>query len=66
LRSILNQAEVDLAAVRIVEALSSPFNIDGHALSATASVGVSIFPRDGSDMGELRTELLRLSRGLSA
>ena len=45
--------EVALAATRINEVLSQPVMIDGRALVATVSIGVSIFPRDGATMGEL-------------
>ena len=41
------------AAARINEALSNPVIVDGRPLVTTVSVGVSVFPRDGADMGEL-------------
>ena len=40
-------------AARINEALSAPVVVDGRPLVATVSIGVSLFPRDGQDMGEL-------------
>ncbi len=33
--------------------IEEPFNIDGHTLSISASVGVSIFPEDGDDFDTL-------------
>ncbi|HRD65626.1 MAG TPA: PAS domain S-box protein [Candidatus Competibacter sp.] len=36
-------------AERILSALSSPFEIEGHALASSASVGISLFPTDGQD-----------------
>jgi len=45
--------EVAIAATRINEVLSAPVMIDGRALVATVSIGVSLFPRDGATMGEL-------------
>lgn len=33
----------------ISEALRSPFNVDGHEVFVTASVGASLFPIDGTD-----------------
>jgi diguanylate cyclase (GGDEF)-like protein/PAS domain S-box-containing protein len=45
--------EVAVAATRINEVLSAPVMIDGRALVATVSIGVSMFPRDGATMGEL-------------
>jgi diguanylate cyclase (GGDEF)-like protein len=45
--------EVNGAAARINEVLSAPVVIDGRALVATTSIGVSVYPRDGASMGEL-------------
>jgi diguanylate cyclase (GGDEF)-like protein/PAS domain S-box-containing protein len=45
--------EVAIAATRINEVLAAPVMIDGRALVATVSIGVSLFPRDGATMGEL-------------
>jgi diguanylate cyclase (GGDEF)-like protein/PAS domain S-box-containing protein len=45
--------EVGIAATRINEVLSAPVMIDGRALVATVSIGVSLFPRDGGTMVEL-------------
>ena len=41
------------AARRINRALDQPIIVDSHSLVATASIGVSVYPRDGTDMGEL-------------
>ena len=48
-----NVEQVHLTAARIIETLSRPFNIDGRPLVTTASIGVSLYPRDGENMGEL-------------
>jgi diguanylate cyclase (GGDEF)-like protein/PAS domain S-box-containing protein len=53
LKSVRNPADVNEASLRITEALSSPIVIDGTPLITTASIGVSLYPRDGADMGEL-------------
>ena len=45
--------QVNEATERITEVLSSPFDIKGRSLETTVSIGVSLFPRDGDDMGEL-------------
>ena len=34
---------------RVVEAVGEPFNLQGHDLALTCSVGVSLFPQDGED-----------------
>jgi diguanylate cyclase (GGDEF)-like protein/PAS domain S-box-containing protein len=45
--------QVNEAASRITEAMSEPVIVDGRPLVTTASIGVSLYPRDGADMGEL-------------
>ena len=53
LKTVRNTDQVSEAAGRITEALSAPVIVDGRPLVTTASIGVSLYPRDGSDMGEL-------------
>jgi diguanylate cyclase (GGDEF)-like protein/PAS domain S-box-containing protein len=53
LKTVKNTDQVNEAAGRITEALSAPVIVDGRPLVTTASIGVSLYPRDGSDMGEL-------------
>ena len=45
--------QVNETTERISEVLSHPFDIKGRSLDTTVSIGVSLFPRDGEDMGEL-------------
>jgi diguanylate cyclase (GGDEF)-like protein/PAS domain S-box-containing protein len=52
-RSVKSYDEVTLGANRIIDSLNKPIVIDQHPLQTTGSVGVSLFPRDGADMGEL-------------
>jgi diguanylate cyclase (GGDEF)-like protein len=40
-------------ARRILEAFKAPFSVCGHELSATASVGIAVFPQDGEDADAL-------------
>lgn len=40
-------------AQRILQALESPFQIQGHECFITASIGVCLFPRDGEDVETL-------------
>ncbi len=40
-------------ALTVIEKLSTPFLIAGHELRIGASVGISLFPHDGSDAGQL-------------
>jgi len=53
LRSVRSQEQVNDTASRINEALSAPVIVDGRPLVTTVSIGVSLYPRDGADMGEL-------------
>lgn len=40
-------------AMRLITSLSKPFDIDGERIHCSASVGVSIFPNDGTTADEL-------------
>jgi diguanylate cyclase (GGDEF)-like protein/PAS domain S-box-containing protein len=52
-RNVKTDDEVTQRAARIIDTLNRPIIIDQHPLQTTGSVGVSLFPRDGADMGEL-------------
>jgi diguanylate cyclase (GGDEF)-like protein/PAS domain S-box-containing protein len=52
-RNVKSYDEVTNGAARIIDTLNRPIVIDQHPLQTTGSVGVSLFPRDGADMGEL-------------
>jgi diguanylate cyclase (GGDEF)-like protein/PAS domain S-box-containing protein len=52
-RDVKTYDEIALGAGRIIETLDRPIIIDQHPLLTTGSVGVSLFPRDGSNMMEL-------------
>jgi len=52
-RNVKNYDEVTLGAGRIIETLNRPIIIDRHPLQTTGSVGVSLYPRDGTNMLEL-------------
>ncbi|MGA2342367.1 MAG: EAL domain-containing protein [Steroidobacteraceae bacterium] len=52
-RNVKSYDEVTLGANRVIESLNRPIVIDQHPLQTTGSIGVSLFPRDGADMGEL-------------
>ncbi|WP_296695505.1 EAL domain-containing protein [Rhodoferax sp.] len=44
--------DVDLIAEKVLKALARPFDISGHDVFVTASIGISLYPRDG-DHGEI-------------
>jgi diguanylate cyclase (GGDEF)-like protein/PAS domain S-box-containing protein len=53
MRGIKSTQQVNDAAVRINHALSAPMVVDGRTLVTTVSIGVALYPNDGTDMGEL-------------
>ncbi len=48
-----SEAAVEAEARRIIDALSAPLELDGRELFAGASIGVSLYPTDGTDAGML-------------
>ena len=46
-------ADADAAARGLLDALSTPFLIDGHTIRIGASIGISIYPDHGNDAGQL-------------
>jgi diguanylate cyclase (GGDEF)-like protein/PAS domain S-box-containing protein len=51
---IETQRDAEIVADRIVESMREPFQIQGHELFTSASVGLSLFPRDGEDGATLQ------------
>lgn len=52
----LNLAHVDAAAAlaeEVNEALLEPFEVDGHEIHSSASIGVTIYPHDSNDLTQL-------------
>ncbi len=41
--------EAEMVASGLLEALSEPFNIEGHDIVISASIGISFFPQDGAN-----------------
>jgi diguanylate cyclase (GGDEF)-like protein/PAS domain S-box-containing protein len=44
---------IPLIARKLLDRLNEPFEIDGHLLNASSSIGISIFPDDGDDFATL-------------
>ena len=40
-------------AINLLDNINKPFNIEGHELFITASIGISLFPKDGKTVDEL-------------
>ena len=45
--------DVTQVAQKIVDSFRKPFLIDSHELSVTTSIGISVYPTDGTDEGIL-------------
>jgi diguanylate cyclase (GGDEF)-like protein len=59
-------ADAATLATRIIEAISAPYDIDGHQVTVGTSVGIAIGPNDGVDPDQLmRNADLALYRGKS-
>lgn len=53
LKGVKTTEQVNEAAGRINQALGAPMVVDGRTLVTTVSIGVALYPHDGTDMGEL-------------
>lgn len=53
LENIRTEEEAKVKAGRILEALAEPFQLDGYSLNVTGSIGISMYPNDGSDFAAL-------------
>jgi diguanylate cyclase (GGDEF)-like protein/PAS domain S-box-containing protein len=47
---ISNQEDAEKIAKKIIKMLQTEFNIDNHEIFISASIGISIFPKDGNDV----------------
>ncbi|MDQ6676232.1 MAG: EAL domain-containing protein, partial [Acidobacteriota bacterium] len=54
LTELEGQQSAEGAARRILEAMNVPFQIDGHELFSSVSIGISIFPENGNDSATLQ------------
>lgn len=45
--------ECEIALHRLLETLSTPFSVNGHVLSVSASIGVTLYPNDNADADTL-------------
>ena len=50
---IQNQSDAERAAESVLEVLKTPFEIEGHTISMSASIGISLFPDHGNESGQL-------------
>lgn len=50
---VAHMDDLSVSAAKIVQKMSSPFNIEGSELFVSASVGIASFPRDSEDIDDL-------------
>jgi diguanylate cyclase (GGDEF)-like protein len=53
LAQVTGAGDAARVAAKVLDAVRAPFRLDGHEVSIGASVGVSVFPRNGVSPGEL-------------
>jgi predicted signal transduction protein with EAL and GGDEF domain len=62
LTEISHPQDAALVARRVLDAISSPFDVEGAEIYASASIGIAVFPDDGDDV---RSLLLNAGTALS-
>ncbi len=53
LADLAQAADAQAVADKVLRAIAAPAELDGHALSVTASLGIAIYPDDGEDVDTL-------------
>jgi diguanylate cyclase (GGDEF)-like protein len=53
LNSVTGADDAARVATKVLDAVRAPFRLEGHAVSIAASVGVSVYPGDGTSAAEL-------------
>lgn len=53
LTEIRDPQYVNVIAQKLLDALQAPFHLDNHELFVTASIGISLYPKDGLDAATL-------------
>ncbi len=53
LMGMRRELDTTLVAQEILARLAQPFEIEGHDIRSSASIGIAIYPRDGRDAGTL-------------
>lgn len=53
LDELVDPARVEVIAMNIIAALARPFDTDGQKAQVTVSIGITLFPDDGSDINRL-------------
>src|SRR5262249_23642100 len=65
--SVRDPSQPESLAARFVDAIGSPFEVDGNPISIGTSIGITLAPRDGADADKLlKNADLALYRSKSA
>jgi diguanylate cyclase (GGDEF)-like protein/PAS domain S-box-containing protein len=48
-----DHADAEVVARKVIDHMTAPFNLDGHELSVTASVGIAFYPEHGHEANDL-------------
>lgn len=51
--NVLNSAGISVLAKRLIEALAKPFEIDGEQVFSGCSIGITVYPTDGTEPDQL-------------
>ncbi|PLX81942.1 MAG: hypothetical protein C0617_15600 [Desulfuromonas sp.] len=49
LPGMVEEKDASLAAERIIEGLEEPIEVEGHTIFCSTSIGIAVYPHDGSD-----------------
>jgi diguanylate cyclase (GGDEF)-like protein len=52
-RSVASRASLEDLAGRVIEAISQPYEIDGHRIRSSVSIGIALGPTDGNTADDL-------------
>jgi len=53
LENLANAADAEIVAQKLVTAMVEPFDIEGHEINLSTSIGISLYPDDGSEAEDL-------------
>ncbi len=53
LPEVIDEHDAEIVAARVLEQMRAPIHVAGQECFVTASVGIALFPRDGSNVAEL-------------
>lgn len=56
LPGILGESDAGLIALKLIEVLTKPYDLDGHAAHVGASIGITLFPANGVDPAVLLSQ----------